>query len=85
MSKAAISCILDKMESSGLIVRKKASEDGRKKEISLTAKGSQVAREVYSLLTSTEREIFSVLTGEELEIMNSIKEKLFNKLEELRC
>ena len=67
MDRASMMAIIDRLESRGLIIRKKSPRDGRKQELYLTPKGRQVMAQSKAAVGKNEDWIKSHFRDGELE------------------
>lgn len=65
ISSAALSEVLSKLESEGLITRTRSEADRRQLEIVLTGEGAQTARQMLARKEAFEKDSLSVLTEDE--------------------
>ena len=70
-----ITSIVDRLEETGLAVRKPSQTDRRVKQIELTAKGHRVAKQITTLMTDPPTE-FSALTARDRSTLITILERI---------
>ncbi len=66
MDRASMMAIVDRLEERGLIVRKRSTEDGRRQELYVTAKGRKVLTQAKAAIHEHEKWISSKFTKSEL-------------------
>ena len=74
--------LLDKVEDSGLLVRRRDPEDGRALLVELTEAGKTAEREHHKKVVETMNKRFGVLTDEELTVYLRLTKKINAALEE---
>ena len=76
MTRGAISKILDKLESKGLVARITRSEDKRSQALALTLKGKQLLPELAELADMNDAEYFGCLDAEEQAQLRGLLQEL---------
>ena len=64
--------IVDRLESSGLVIRERDTKDRRVVFVNLTKKGSELMEEIYPLLNEIHKNQFSSFSRDELEAFNKL-------------
>ena len=80
VSKVTISNALLSMENKGIIERNKSQEDGRGKNIILTAKSKDIFNQMKCLFSELEKEITKGIKKEELEVFFDVLNKISNNI-----
>ena len=66
MDRASMMAIVDRLQDSGLIVRKKSALDGRRQELNATAKGRKVLGKAKAAMDAHEKWLAGHFSGREL-------------------
>lgn len=66
MDRASMMAIVDRLEERGLIVRKRSTQDGRRQELYVTAKGKKVLTQAKAAIQAHEKWISAKFTKAEL-------------------
>ncbi len=74
---SSVAGLMDSLIKQALIDRIDCVDDKRKKKISLTKKGEEIAKQAIKQITVFEQELEAVMTKEEVEVFY----KIFNKLD----
>ena len=82
LTRATVSAMVDTLESMGLIVRKKDSDDARAWRIVITERGLEKIEEAKVSTEVVENTMLSVLSENERDMYMDITKKLRNALEE---
>lgn len=85
LTRATVSAMVDTLESMGLIVRKKDSDDARAWRIVITERGLEKIEEAKVSTEMVENTMLSVLSENERDMYMDITKKLRNALEENLC
>jgi len=74
MDRASMMAIIDRLEERGLVARKRSSQDGRRQELHVTAKGRKVLAQAKAALVQHEMWITERFSGRELNgFVNALK------------
>jgi len=82
LTMSAVTGVVDKMVSLGLVKREHSKEDRRIVEVFLTSKGEQSAKEVTNVRKKAIKSMYSVLTDKEKALYLSLLGKVYSKLRE---
>lgn len=85
ISSGALSEILQKMEDSGLVERKKSSDDRRQVELTLSVRGRETALETKADYHRTLEKMFECLSGPEKTQLGEILAKLVAHMDALKA
>ena len=77
---ATAGSILNRMESAGLIERRRMGQNRRSLYVYLTEKGRMAAQKVENIFAATEERAFSGFTGEEKEKVRALLQKMCENL-----
>ena len=80
ISAAAVAVTLKKLEAFGLVEREAAQSDGRRNNISVTAKGEEVINETKYIFNVINQLAFADFTDEEIEKFHEFSERMLNNL-----
>ena len=82
LTMSAVTGVVDKMVSLGLVKREHSKDDRRIVEVFLTSKGEQSAKEVTNVRKKAIKSMYSVLTDKEKALYLSLLGKVYSKLRE---
>jgi DNA-binding MarR family transcriptional regulator len=84
MTRGAVSKVLDKLESKGLVARASNADDNRVQWLSLTAEGQRLVPRLAALAARNDAHFFACLTASEQTALRRLLEKLtdFHRLRE---
>lgn len=82
VSKATISCALQAMENSKIIIREISTNDARSKKINLTNEYQNIHKDMQIVFNILDKELINGITKEELECFIKILEKMENNMED---
>jgi DNA-binding MarR family transcriptional regulator len=76
MDRATMMAIIDRLEESGLVIRKRSAQDRRRQELYLTPAGQKVLTKARTAIAKHERRFTSRLTPQELDALFKALSKL---------
>lgn len=79
MDRATMMAIVDRLEESGFLIRKRSAADRRRQELYLTPAGQKVLGKARSAIARHERHFTSRLTAAELDVLLNALRKLANE------
>ncbi|MCM1043725.1 MAG: MarR family transcriptional regulator [Corallococcus sp.] len=85
MRRSTATQVLSLMERNGLIERRLAEDDGRKKKIVLTQKAIEIHKAMERVLADIERQLRCGIDAKQLEIFFEVIDKIKQNLSEKRC
>ena len=76
MDRATTMAVVDRLEERGLVMRRRSSEDARRRELSVTAAGERLLSKVKTRIAAHESRMKSRLSQQELDTLMRLLKKL---------